>query len=565
VILTSAQQHVVDADGDFLLLACPGSGKTRSASARVARLARTPGEKIAACSYTNIGAERIATMLDAPIGPEHFLGTVHTFLLRYVLYPFAHTVGAKRGPEIRAGDWPTLGVHGDHRQRVALDDFRFTPTGDLVLPQKPRSVKGTPEEIIASVGDAVKARKRGFFKAGIVSLDDAMWVALRLLREKHELTRAVARRFDEILIDEAQDTSELQLACIAELEKSGALASLVLIGDLEQSIFSFQGASAAGCRALADDHGLRAIPLAENHRCSQKICNAAAHFCAREAPDKAVGPERGCEIDPEVTLYPPADAGQAIEQFRARLLEHEIDPANAAVLARRNAMVEALAGATASVKIHERPERVARIAVALHRGTLTRTDVRFAERTVARCAFGEEFTIEDLDDSGRAELRAAVHVFLSRLPPVKGDLRAWIAGAREALAASASRIVQKPTTAAGLLLKSAAQHAGVEAEGVFTPPARDLAAQTVHSIKGEDRDAVMMVVRRPHGADPTRQFQLFHAVASGAEIGKDAEEERRVTFVALTRARRYCLVALPDTKQGREVADACGDLGFARV
>ena len=74
--------------------------------------------------------------------------------------------------------------------------------------------------------------------------------------------------------------------------------------------------------------------------------------------------------------------------------------------------------------------------------------------------------------------------------------------------------------------------------------------------QGEDRDAVMMVVRKAHGAGPTRQLDLFHAVASGADVGTDAEEERRVTFVTLTRARRYRLVALPDTPRGREVAEA---------
>jgi superfamily I DNA/RNA helicase len=566
VSLTSAQQEVVDADSDFLLLACPGSGKTRSAAARVARLAGTLGVKVAACSYTNIGADRIGKMLGAPLAPEHFLGTVHGFLLRYVVYPFAHLAGAERGPEIRGGDWPTLMVHGDYKQRMALDDFRCDPDGNLVVCNQPRSVRGTPDEIIASVGTTVRARKNGFFKtAGVLSSDDAMWVALRLLRKYPELSRAAAGRFDEVLIDEAQDTSQLQLACISELRKSGALASLVLIGDLEQSIYSFQGASAAGCRALADDHGLREVPLAENHRCSQKICDAAAHFCVRDKADTAVGPDRACQIDPEVALYPPTDPQQAMQTFRARLGEYGIATEDAAVLARGHTMVDALAGATTKVDIQERPERVARIALALAQGTLTRTDVRYAERTVARCAFGDDVALEDLEEDARAEVRAAAYAFLSGLPAVDGDLRIWISGAKDALQASASLLAEKPTTGAGLLLKSGAHHEGVAAQEVFTPPARDLTPQTVHSIKGEDRDAVMMVVRKPHGADPTRQLDLFHAVASGADIGTDAEEERRVTFVALTRARRYCLVALPDTPRGREVADACAGLGFARI
>jgi DNA helicase II / ATP-dependent DNA helicase PcrA len=566
VTLTDAQQDVVNADGDFLLLACPGSGKTRAAAARVTKIARNRGQKVAACSYTNVGAERIASMLEQPLGPEHFVGTVHMLLLRYVVHPFAYLAGAKRGPELRHGEWPTLMVYGDHKQRIALDAFRFDSNGNVVLADQPRSVKGTPEEILASVEHEVRARKRGFFtKAGVLSADDAMWVALSLLRGHVQLARAVASRFDEVLIDEAQDTSELQLACIAELKKAGTLRSLVLIGDLEQSIFSFQGASAAGCRALAEDYDLDQLTLNENHRCSQKICNAAAHFCAREKPDTAVGETSKCEIDPELVLYPAHDPEQAVHLFRRRLDEHQIAVQDAAVLARRRTMVEALAGAVVKVEIQERPERVARIAVALAAGTLTRTDVRYAERTVARCAFGDVVEIEDLDHDDRTGLRTAAYEFLSHLPALTGDLRGWVTGAKEALHASASLLVNKPATAAGLLLKSKAEHQDVAVDAVFTPPSRDLVPQTVHSIKGEDRDAVMMVVRKPHGADPTRQFELFDAIASGVEIGKGAEEERRITFVALTRARRYCLVALPDIPRGREVAAACSGLGFRRA
>lgn len=563
--LTDAQQQVVDAEGNFLLLACPGSGKTRSAAARVACLVRAPGLKVAACSYTNVGAQRIATMLGVPLAPEHFLGTVHTLLLRYVVYPFANVIGAQHGPEIRGGDWPEQVVNDDPKQRMNLDHFRFDPNGNLVVCKESRFVKGTNAQILASVGPRVKARKRGMFEtAGVLSADDAMWVALCILRKHPELAQAVAARFDEILIDEAQDTSELQLACIVELSKAG-LASLVLVGDLEQSIFSFQGASAAGCKALAVACGLRELSLAENHRCSQKICDAASHFCARGTPDTAVGEHRDCPVDPEVALYPPADAQQAVAMFRARLDAHEIDPADAAVLARGHTFIDALSGATLKVKVDPRPERIARLAVALSHGTLTREDMRYAERVVVRCAFADKITIEQLNVDDRAEIRRAAYAFLSSLPAVTGDLRVWITAAKEALQDAAGMMVAKPATSAGMLVRSAKHHVGVAAEDVFSPPPRDLMPQTVHSIKGEDRDAVMMVVRTPHAADPTHQLDLFHAVAKGAQVAKDSEEERRVTFVALTRARRFCLVALPDTSRGREVADGCAGLGFVRV
>ncbi|BBX60558.1 hypothetical protein TM48_04662 [Mycobacterium shottsii] len=145
MILTDQQQLVVDADGNFLLLACPGSGKTRSAAERTARLMHMPGVKVAACSYTNVGAERLGAVLASDLGimllHNNFLGTIHKFLLRHVVHPFAHLLGAERGPFIHEDDsWPQVRVHNDNAQRIGIDCFRRTPDGRLVVTDKPPSV-----------------------------------------------------------------------------------------------------------------------------------------------------------------------------------------------------------------------------------------------------------------------------------------------------------------------------------------------------------------------------------------------------------------------------------------
>jgi hypothetical protein len=85
--------------------------------------------------------------------------------------------------------------------------------------------------------------------------------------------------------------------------------------------------------------------------------------------------------------------------------------------------------------------------VALAQPTLTRTDVRYAERTVIRCAFGDDLMLEDLEEDARAEVRAAAYVFLSELPAVHGDLRTWITGAKEALQTSACLLAESPRRA----------------------------------------------------------------------------------------------------------------------
>jgi DNA helicase-2/ATP-dependent DNA helicase PcrA len=561
--LTEQQQKIVDAEGDFLLLACPGSGKTRSAAARV-RKKITDGQKVAICSYTNVGANRFQTMLGAmqtTVGPEHVVSTVHSFLLRYVVYPFGSTVGAKRGPHIADGAGGTIPFGGDYKKQISVGSFRLRPDGSLKVKSRPVYLMSlSEEEIIADVGEEVRKVKRRLLRDGYVTFDDAMFVALAILRKHPELAAAVARRFDELLLDEAQDTSELQLACVDEIKAAG-LESLVMVGDLEQSIFAFQGASADGCRELASTHGLRTIDLTENHRCSQRICNVAVHFCERDKPDLAVGPHAQCDIEPELIFYPPDQPAVAVERFRERLALHDADPANAAVLARGNLLVAELNGTEAPVDVADRPMALGRATAALRHGTITRRQLDDVQRIVASAAW-EEHTLDSLFAEDRDHLREQTIRLLVSTPSLEGDLRAWIQQAAGLLTTAATALNNPPAKKGGQLLKSKTEQEGTPAKEVFLANPRVLEAQTIHDIKGEDRDAVLVVLDRPRSAKRDPQTQLWSSALAGDQIDIEQAEEKRIAFVALTRAMRLCVVALPDDADGRAAAEAFISRGF---
>lgn len=567
--LTPKQHEVVDAADNFLLLACPGSGKTRAAAERVSRLVTTTDTKVAICSYTNVGAERMGSVLlndlDVILEARHFIGTLHSFLLQYVLRPFIQVFGVTNGVQISDDGIKDFAVNGDLKQRVKANAFRYEPDGTLVLPRKPQTVRGTEASITEQLSARVRDYKRNLLKSyGLVTSDDAMYLSLRLLTRHPEIAASVATRFDELLLDEAQDTSALQLACLRLLHESRRLKSLVLVGDLEQSIFSFQGASAEGCRTLAKDCGLDEIELSENHRCSQRICNVAALFCARAEPDTAVGPDKDCAIVPEVVLYPHREPESTIDIFRARLHVHEIGSDHAAVLGRRNATVDRLNGVVDIKELRERHLEVGQLAAQVAGGTIDVHGVRRAQRLIAYGAFDVD-DLRMLDDEAAAAVRTASYQLLRRLPEPDGNVAELLIGARDALAELLADLVAKPAHTAGRLLPIPRASHDLDAAEIFTPPPPDLHAQTVHSVKGEDRDAIMVVIRKYHGSDPSPQLDLLEAAVGGTSVEPHREEERRVLFVALTRARRYCLVALPDDKRGTAVAAKCAGLGFELI
>ena len=317
--LTADQRKVVEAPGNIVLTACPGSGKTRTAAARFVVQAGT-GARVAATSYTNIGVDELRHVVTGEIGSvvedEHFVGTLHGLLLQFAFRPFAHLVmNTSAMPRLVDGETAgeTVLLDADEDVRVPLAGFAYRPDGSLLYRGARRPRGWTNDEITVVGQSAAQQGKQKMAATGRAGFDDAMYWALRVLRDVPGVAAAVAGRFDELLVDEAQDTSELQLACLSELSATGRLRSLVLVGDVEQSIYSFQGASPQGLDALVHRHRLMTMRLVENHRSSQLICDAAVHFCNRRDPDRAVGRWAAHPTRPEILLYDSADceSGQA--------------------------------------------------------------------------------------------------------------------------------------------------------------------------------------------------------------------------------------------------------------
>ena len=568
--LTEHQLRAVEADRDIFLTACPGSGKTRAAGVRVARLA-DDGRRVAACSYTNVGVEQIrhvlANDLRRSLDSRHFVGTLHGFLLRYVLYPFGHLVtGSEETPRLIGDDgpWREVIFGGDNRIRLPVSRFHFRPDGSLCVRSVPPRFPHMPEAAaVMGQSDALRF-KRAAAGNGYVSFDDAIYWALRVLQDQPEISAAVAGRFDELLVDEAQDTSELQLACLHALCETGKLRSLVLVGDLEQSISAYTGASRDRCERLAEHRGLASISFTENHRSSQKICDVAVHFCSRGAPDHAVGEDADCQWEPELLLYPADQPDVALGRFRERLEELGDDPGQAAVLARSNALVDELNGRTTAVEIRPRPLALGRAVTALRgAGTLGRRDLEAVDRLISHAAW-DAGDLALLDQPERWQVRQATMTLLKTSPDLSENVRVWIQGAARALGGVVAGLVDAPAHKAGQVLASSAAQEDHVAGEVFAAHANELQAQTVHDIKGETRGAVLVVVDRLRSRRHGAQSELWSRPLLGEVVAEEDAEELRIAFVALTRARRYCAVALPGNC-GDEVISAFEGVGFRVV
>jgi DNA helicase-2/ATP-dependent DNA helicase PcrA len=522
--LSNEQQAVVAAGPNIFLRACPGSGKTRTVAARVAS-ENASDRNVALLSYTRIGASEISSAVSREHGTllstDHFVGTVHSFLQRFVLRPFGHLV---TGSQVSMTMDPT---EAERHSPIGLDlsAFQFDLNGDI---SRARRKQVRPTEI-QEVLDA----KRSNATRGFVNYDDAMYASMKVLKLYPHVAAALALRFDEIIVDEAQDTSAMQLECLRLIAEAG-LKSMMLVGDYDQSIYGFSGASPEGCERLAVALGLTVMTLTENYRSSQVICNAAAAFRGDGTPDSAVGKYSDLGILPQVVFYEPGQEAGLLQVLGTVIETHGLTVDSAMILVRASALADQIRGGT-------RPKITGPIRLLLETRSaeaLTLDQYRELEQLLVQRSFGLRKPNVRVD---RMAIRNHAIVLAEELPVPEGDLASWAREAIRILDLRASLI--SPATVPISEIPVPSDWKRFVIEELATVPS-GATVDTIHKAKGQSIDAVMLVAEKP-----SEDWHTSNAAAwsAGLAASKPAEisEEIRLAYVALTRARQLFVLALP--------------------
>jgi ATP-dependent DNA helicase UvrD/PcrA len=567
-LVSEQQLQAVRAQGNFFLLSRPGSGKTRTVGVRVAWLAAQPRPaRIAATSYTNVAIRQIeATVRERGVvlDSRHFTGTIHQFLLHYVVYPFGHLLGIKQPMNLimdeKWSGWPAVIYEEDVKKRLPVGALHYTASALFAVHKRPK-IGVTREQAETAEVEQVRRKKQEARRRGLVSGSDAMYYAQKILMDHPEVCAAVAERFDELIVDEAQDTSDVQLRCLELLRSSGKLRSLVLVGDLDQSIYGFQGARPLLCQELVDRCGLAEMPLTENFRSSQAICNVTCRFCGRTDPDEAVGENKDCEISPEILLYDRANPRSAVEAYQARMAAHDVSESGAVVLTRGRKFRDQINGIEHVEGLHRFVIALGRLrAAGQEKRTIDRDQLRTAERALSELAWGDAALLDETER--HLSVRRGLMRLLNELPDFDRTLPDWIAHAREKVKTTLNDLTDEPKNKPQYVLKSKAAFNTLQAADVLSTQPTSLLARTVHDVKGESHEAVLLVVQPRHGQSD--QAGLWSAPLLGESVEEEQEEELRIAYVALTRAERYCAVALPNDVDADRINAYLG-VGFVQA
>ena len=321
--LNPAQREAVLHSGSpLLIVAGAGSGKTRVLTNRIAYLlavrAVAPYE-ILAITFTNKAAGEMRERVQALVGPRArsmWVSTFHSACVRIL-----------RQEAVAAGYKPNFTIYdqGDSQRLVALigkdlnlDPKRYNPRQIHAMISNAKNELMGPadyanqttnhfEEVVA---ETYAIYQKKLHEGNLFDFDDLIMKTVELLQRHPEVKARYRSRFRHVLVDEYQDTNHAQYVLVREFvgnESDGfPLAELCVVGDADQSIYAFRGATIRNILQFEEDYpSARTILLEQNYRSTQNILSAANAVITNNASRKAKN------------LWTDSGAGSAIVTYEA--------------------------------------------------------------------------------------------------------------------------------------------------------------------------------------------------------------------------------------------------------
>ena len=327
----SQKEAVIQPNGTILVLAGAGSGKTKVLTSRIAYMVQhgAVAGKILAVTFTNKAAkemrERLSKMVGENVVKYMWVGTFHSIcgrILRQDIENYAFQSGKSLDKNFTIYDeTDSLAIIKQAIKKINLDDKIYTPK---LVKAVISNAKNKMQDAYTFATFARDFKSQNIAKIfefyentlnnnNAIDFDDMLLITVKLLEQNPEVREKYYKKFQHILVDEYQDTNQAQYQLVKALytnlqQEIPATRSLCVVGDVDQSIYSWRGADFRIILNFQNDFpNAKVVKLEQNYRSTANILNAANAIIENneERVDKVLYSQKG--DGEKITLYQAQD------------------------------------------------------------------------------------------------------------------------------------------------------------------------------------------------------------------------------------------------------------------
>ena len=545
---TEKQKEILDKrkHGLFVVKAAPGSGKTFTIAKKAIDIIEDWDSHggLALLSFTNIAVDEMKEtfkLFDSSfeIQHPHVIGTLDSFINNYIFLPFGHL-------EMKCNCRPTLigkpfnNWVNPFYARQQFTEITRNLDGEWV------KVPGSKLERNWESNSHLITEKKRLIRKGYANRADAHYYALKVLENHENILNLLTKRFPYIILDEAQDTSDIQMQILNKLTENG-LKNLILVGDPEQAIYEWNDANPMLFENKYQEWKPNSIELNENFRCSSSICEFISKFSHTNFVSKSEN--NLLEIKPQFKTYnDEQDIKNIIEEFKQYCDSKCIlqDDDSRAILFRgqnfaNHFKTDGLYSIFEIFKGNDLEPTFTRFVVLgkyLWDLGYVKEGFKLLEKAYLNknvYFVSNELISSVIEEKGLLNHRRDILKFIHELPTAKptDDINNWINNVNS-------------NFDWGIKLKNIND---ARFQGLFKDIQLNLEHLdgdshygTIHSVKGKSFRAVLLILKEkpPNAKKYSKLFEQYNLLK---------EEELRIPYVAMTRAKEILWIAIPESEK----------------
>lgn len=585
----------LQARGQVILNACPGSGKTTTIAKKILDLENSKeigGHSGVVClSFTNSAKDEINEAYKKMSGkslqfPNH-VSTIDSFINKFITLPFYNLLNSDfNRPKILDHTsilddmWRTTYIDRNGKTQDGLkrplnnpeykasnnrsifhlyppSDIRIEPNGTFSINGNQPSVDKVERSKFNNYCQLIKSKQ---FTKGLISTGDSAYIALYLLKKNPKISEWLSLRFPFIIIDEAQDNSMMQHAIFEELTKQG-LSNIELIGDPYQSLYEWRDANPTEfLRKYDEDEAWQSFDLTDNRRSPQNIVDIFSKV--RRAEDAKINSLNCQELGNSIVVYKYSETNHQL------IIKHYDDYCaknkyiNSCIVVRGNSLKDSLLGN----KSEQRPWGIELPKSIIYAKNLYLSgDIKNAIkeiRTICISLIHSDVTdYHDLKEIERERsldpnFNSLLITLLDELPMFSKTIQDWTTKTQIfiknklnlthevdfCLRNRKSKYFDKST-----LNESVNEHFK-KSYSAFNIP-----ITTIHQVKGQTLDSILVFFNEKKHKDNI----TFENISNTENIFPD--ETKRLIYVALSRPKHFLAMAFPKSISDKKLTDKFGE------